>query len=127
VHGEVLAELAGAWGLDAPALIGHDIGGAAVLRAHLLEGTAARRIAPRPVLVVHGSENRLHLPEESEALYRRAREPKRQLLLEGSGHTEWMFDDHPTFQQLVVSILEFFESALAGIDASITQEPVGVK
>ena len=45
VHGEVLAELAGAWGLDAPALIGHDIGGAAVLRAHLLEGTAARRIA----------------------------------------------------------------------------------
>lgn len=85
------------------------------------------RIAPRPVLVVHGSENRLHLPEESEELYRRAREPKRQLLLEGSGHTEWMFDDHPTFQQLVVSILEFFESALAGIDASITQEPVGVK
>jgi pimeloyl-ACP methyl ester carboxylesterase len=44
-HGEVLAELVRGWGLEAPALVGHDIGGAAVLRAHLLEGTAARRIA----------------------------------------------------------------------------------
>lgn len=44
VHGEVLAELVREWGLDSPALIGHDIGGAAVLRAHLLQGTPARRI-----------------------------------------------------------------------------------
>jgi pimeloyl-ACP methyl ester carboxylesterase len=45
VHGQVLAELVETWGLKAPALVGHDIGGAAVLRAHLLEGTAASRIA----------------------------------------------------------------------------------
>jgi pimeloyl-ACP methyl ester carboxylesterase len=45
VHGEVLAELVQAWGLEAPALVGHDIGGAAVLRAHLLEGAVARRLA----------------------------------------------------------------------------------
>ncbi|MEJ7570082.1 MAG: alpha/beta hydrolase [Gaiellaceae bacterium] len=45
VHGEVLAELVRVWELEAPALVGHDIGGAAVLRAHLLESTAARRIA----------------------------------------------------------------------------------
>lgn len=44
VHGEVLAELCRIWHLDAPALIGHDIGGAAVLRAHLLEGTPARHV-----------------------------------------------------------------------------------
>ncbi len=44
VHGEVLAELVQGWGLDAPTLVGHDIGGAAVLRAHLLEGTPARKI-----------------------------------------------------------------------------------
>ena len=44
VHGEVLAELVRAWGLDAPTLVGHNIGGAAVLRAHLLEGTPARNI-----------------------------------------------------------------------------------
>jgi len=35
-HGEVLAELVEQWGLDRPALVGHDIGGAVVLRAHLL-------------------------------------------------------------------------------------------
>jgi pimeloyl-ACP methyl ester carboxylesterase len=37
VHGEVLAELVDQWGLERPALVGHDIGGAVVLRAHLLE------------------------------------------------------------------------------------------
>jgi pimeloyl-ACP methyl ester carboxylesterase len=45
VQGEVLAELVAAWRLEAPALVGHDIGGPAVLRAHLLEGVAASHIA----------------------------------------------------------------------------------
>jgi pimeloyl-ACP methyl ester carboxylesterase len=44
-HGEVLAELIEHWGLDEPALVGHDIGGAVVLRAHLLEGAPASRLA----------------------------------------------------------------------------------
>jgi pimeloyl-ACP methyl ester carboxylesterase len=44
-HGEVLAELVSQWGLDRPALVGHDIGGAVVLRAHLLEGVEASRLA----------------------------------------------------------------------------------
>lgn len=45
VHGEVLAELVRGWDIPAPALVGHDIGGAAVLRAHLLESTQARGLA----------------------------------------------------------------------------------
>lgn len=44
VHGEVLAELVRTWGLDAPALVGHDIGGATVLGAHLLEGTPTDKL-----------------------------------------------------------------------------------
>lgn len=44
VQGTLLAELARSWELKRPALVGHDIGGAAILRAHLLEGTAARRL-----------------------------------------------------------------------------------
>jgi pimeloyl-ACP methyl ester carboxylesterase len=44
-HGRVLAELIEGWGLEAPALVGHDIGGATLLRAHLLEGAPAGRIA----------------------------------------------------------------------------------
>jgi len=41
----VLAELLDYWQVDAPAIAGHDIGGAIVLRTHLLEGRRFRRIA----------------------------------------------------------------------------------
>ena len=44
-QGELLAQLLEFWDLDEPAVAGHDIGGAAVLRAHLLHGCAFRRIA----------------------------------------------------------------------------------
>lgn len=40
-----LAELVTHWGLDAPALVGHDIGGGVVARAHLVHGLPARRLA----------------------------------------------------------------------------------
>jgi hypothetical protein len=70
------------------------------------------KIAPRPLLLVHGTENLLHRPEESQALYDAAGEPKRLELLEGFGHTEWMFDEHPTFQRLVGMLDEFFRAAL---------------
>ena len=42
--GQVLADLIDHWGLDRPALVGHDIGGAVTLRAHLLEGVAASHL-----------------------------------------------------------------------------------
>ena len=41
----LLGELIEAWGLDAPAVVGHDIGGGIALRAHLLEGVRFDRIA----------------------------------------------------------------------------------
>jgi pimeloyl-ACP methyl ester carboxylesterase len=44
-QGQLLAELLDLWGLDAPGLVGHDVGGAVVLRAHLVERQAARAIA----------------------------------------------------------------------------------
>lgn len=45
-HGEVLAELVREhWELDEPALVGHDIGGAVVLRAHLVERLPVARLA----------------------------------------------------------------------------------
>ncbi|OEU90292.1 haloalkane dehalogenase [Streptomyces abyssalis] len=40
-----LAELVAHWGLEAPTLVGHDIGGGIVARAHLTEGVRARRLA----------------------------------------------------------------------------------
>lgn len=45
VHARALAELVEAWGLAEPALVGHDIGGATVLRAHLVEGVPVRALA----------------------------------------------------------------------------------
>jgi pimeloyl-ACP methyl ester carboxylesterase/formiminotetrahydrofolate cyclodeaminase len=41
----VLAELIGLWELEAPAIAGHDIGGAIVLRSHLLDEVPFSRIA----------------------------------------------------------------------------------
>jgi len=40
-HARTLAALVARWGLDAPVLVGHDIGAATVLRAHLVEGAPA--------------------------------------------------------------------------------------
>jgi pimeloyl-ACP methyl ester carboxylesterase len=40
-----LAELVAHWALDAPDLVGHDIGGGIVLRAHLVDKVPARRLA----------------------------------------------------------------------------------
>jgi pimeloyl-ACP methyl ester carboxylesterase len=45
VHARVLSELVDRWGLKAPAVAGHDIGGATVLRAHLLERVPFSHIA----------------------------------------------------------------------------------
>ncbi|MBB4932821.1 pimeloyl-ACP methyl ester carboxylesterase [Lipingzhangella halophila] len=40
-----LTELVAHWGLEAPALVGHDIGGGVVARAHLMEEVPARALA----------------------------------------------------------------------------------
>ncbi len=65
------------------------------------------RLAPRPLLLIHGAVNRLHRIEEAHALYEQAGEPKRLEVLEEHGHTEWMFDDHPTFLRVVDLIDDF--------------------
>ncbi|WP_037345530.1 alpha/beta hydrolase [Sciscionella sediminilitoris] len=70
------------------------------------------RISPRPLLVLHGAHNDLHKPVEAQAMYEHAREPKRLELLEGRGHTEWMFDDDPTFKHVVDVLDEFLGTAL---------------
>lgn len=44
-QGRALAELVEAWGLEEPAVAGHDIGGGIALRAHLVEGVSFDRIA----------------------------------------------------------------------------------
>jgi fermentation-respiration switch protein FrsA (DUF1100 family) len=67
----------------------------------------AGRIAPRPLLIVHGANNGLHPPDEPRALHAAAGPHSELVLLEGAGHTEWMYDDHPTFLELVERIDAF--------------------
>jgi alpha-beta hydrolase superfamily lysophospholipase len=70
------------------------------------------RIAPRPLFLIHGAKNELYRPEEAQALYAAAGEPKRLELLEGRGHTEWMTDENPTFQHVMGLVDEFLTEAL---------------
>jgi pimeloyl-ACP methyl ester carboxylesterase len=70
------------------------------------------RISPRPLLLVHGSDNRLNPPDESVELHRLAGEPKELVLLPGAGHTEWMYDDNPIFRQVAGLTRAFLERSL---------------
>jgi hypothetical protein len=72
----------------------------------------AVKIAPRELLIVHGENNELHKLSEAQRLYHSAAEPRRLEILPGKGHTEWMLDDDPTFQQLIETLDKFFSSAL---------------
>lgn len=76
------------------------------------------RIAPRPLLLVHGAENKLHLPEESEELHRRAGEPTQLVLLEEKGHTEWMLDADPTFIHLAGMLRTFLDASLEPVESA---------
>jgi pimeloyl-ACP methyl ester carboxylesterase len=83
---------------------------------HLLEFRAedvVARISPRPLLLVHSAENLLYLPRESELLFEAAGQDKELVLLEGVGHTEWMFDDHPVYRLLESLLAGFFDRAFA--------------
>ncbi len=72
----------------------------------------AHHIAPRPLLIVHGAENNLYKPIEAQSLYEHAAEPKRLEFLEDRGHTEWMFDEDPTFMKLIGCLGDFLGDAL---------------
>jgi uncharacterized protein len=70
------------------------------------------RIAPRPLFLAHGAANDLYSPEEAQRLYQLAGDPRELHLLEGAGHSEWMHDDHQTFQQLIGLITGFLQRSL---------------
>lgn len=70
------------------------------------------RIAPRPLLLIHGAANRLYSPDESRQLHRRAGGHGELVLLEGRGHTEWMISEHPTFRQVADKLAAFLGEAL---------------
>ena len=68
------------------------------------------KIAPRPVLFITTDDDRLVPPEESQALYDRAGEPKKLVVLEGYGHYEVYTD--PAFTEVMDETLAWFREHL---------------
>jgi fermentation-respiration switch protein FrsA (DUF1100 family) len=90
------------------ALIGHSFGGAVAINAGTLAPTVTTvvalssqlagahvvaELAPRPLLLVHGTADTILPHESSEAIYQRAREPKTLRLLAGADHRFTGFGD----------------------------------
>ena len=68
------------------------------------------RIAPRPVLFIATDDDRLVPPEESHALYDKAGEPKKLVVLEGYGHYEVYAE--PAFGEVMEVTLAWFAEHL---------------
>ncbi len=68
------------------------------------------RIAPRPVLFITTDDDRLVPPEESRALYARAGEPKKLVVLRGYGHYEVYAE--PAFSEVMAATLAWYRQHL---------------
>jgi uncharacterized protein len=68
------------------------------------------KIAPRPILFVTTDDDRLVPPEESEALYARAGEPKKLVVLKGFGHYQVYVE--PAFSQLMRHVVLWYREHL---------------
>ena len=68
------------------------------------------RIAPRPILFITSDDDRLVPPEESQALYERAREPKKLVVLRGYGHYEVYVE--PAFSEVMRETLAWYRQYL---------------
>ena len=68
------------------------------------------KIAPRPLLLITTDDDRLVPPEESQALYDKANEPKKLVVLEGFGHYEVYVP--PAFDQVMAETTAWFREHL---------------
>ncbi|MEI6437239.1 MAG: alpha/beta fold hydrolase [Candidatus Omnitrophota bacterium] len=68
------------------------------------------KIAPRPVLFIHGDDDWLINVRHSRTLFEKAQEPKKLVIIKKGGHAEMMFDQQPAeFTRLC---REWFEGTL---------------
>ena len=89
-------------GVEKVALVGHSFGGAVVIEAAAKTPDVAAvvamssqtygtrhvaKIAPRPLLLIHGQDDQRLPPSCSEYIYARAQEPKELIILPGARHS----------------------------------------
>jgi fermentation-respiration switch protein FrsA (DUF1100 family) len=70
------------------------------------------RIAPRPVLFVHGAADRLVPADESRSLFARAGEPRRLEIVPGLGHFDWVLAHSSGFRRVTDLAVGFLEQHL---------------
>jgi alpha-beta hydrolase superfamily lysophospholipase len=80
---------------------------------------AVARLAPRPLLVIHGEADTTVRPGHARRLVDAAGEPKELWLLPGVGHVGAYFADRLAYVDRVTS---FFDAALLGVDDALLSE-----
>ncbi|MCS7208711.1 MAG: alpha/beta hydrolase, partial [Fimbriimonadales bacterium] len=63
------------------------------------------QIAPRPVLLIHGTEDQLIPPYHAERLFQAAREPKRLWWADGCAHVQARYERPDEFYPLLVNFM----------------------
>ncbi len=71
---------------------------------------AVAKIAPRPILFIHGRQDWLIHPIHSAKLYRKAKQPKKLLLVDNAGHAEKIYDANPG--EFIRTCSEWFSQTL---------------
>jgi len=80
------------------------------------------RISPRPLLLVHGSDDRRITQEQAYHLFALAERPKQMWLVEGANHSEVR---NPVLDELIPEIIEFLDESLIG-GSRLAVDPFGV-
>jgi pimeloyl-ACP methyl ester carboxylesterase len=65
------------------------------------------RLAPRPLLLVHGAADRLVPPDESRHVFERAGAPRRLEVLPGIGHFDWVMAGSHGFAEVMQRVTRF--------------------
>jgi len=65
------------------------------------------RLAPRPLLLVHGTADRLVPPDESRHMFEHASSPRRLELLPGIGHFDWVMAGSHGFKEVMDRVIGF--------------------
>jgi len=70
------------------------------------------RIAPRPLLLIHGADDRLVPADESRSLHARARDPRRLQIIPGMGHFDWLMASSAAFRRVMDAATRFLQEVL---------------
>lgn len=78
------------------------------------------KLAPRPLLLIHGGDDTYIRPEMAKSLFDRARQPKEIWLVEGAKHNQALKVANGEYERRV---LEFFNQHLAGPEPALVAVP----